>query len=157
MESNQLLCESDVEIDYQRYGDGEARLSWLDETIHLSLSEAQGKEVIEKLISKILQVVERNNAPIGHLKFLVKGDGQEIKVSISAIRDDRWKEQVPPLTGKRFAILMNARVEMASDRLKDEIQEGLRELVRDSAGLEILVTQTDCFHPRFPNPTHRRP
>jgi Ni2+-binding GTPase involved in maturation of urease and hydrogenase len=155
LETNQLPAnEPNFEIDYQRYGDGEAKLAWLDGIIHVSVPETQGKEVIRKLIEQILLVVEQNNAPVGHLKFLIKGTSQEIKVSIPTIKDVGWKEEIPFLDGEQFVVLINARIEMDVYRLQDQIQGALRELAKGT-GVGISVSDIDCFHPKFPNPAHR--
>jgi G3E family GTPase len=155
LETNQFPTdEPDFEIDYQRYGDGEAQLAWLDGIIQLSVPETQGKEAIQKLVEAILLVIKQNNAPIGHLKFLIKGPTGEIKLSFPTIEDIGWKENIPLLDGDRFAVLINARVEMDAYRLQDQIQEALQELRKD-VGVRISVADLDYFHPGFPSPTHR--
>jgi G3E family GTPase len=145
---------SRLDIDYDRYGDGEARLAWLDATIHLSAPMAKGKETIEEVIEAFLAVIRQNGASIGHLKFLVKGASGEIKVSIPTIDDGRWKDTIPSLDGGSFVVLANARVEMEASLLISQIRGALERLVKNT-GLRIELTDVDCFHPGFPTPTHR--
>jgi Ni2+-binding GTPase involved in maturation of urease and hydrogenase len=155
LETNQLPAdESNIEIDYRRYGEGEAQLAWFDGVVCVSVPENKGQGFIRKLVEQISLVAERNNAPIGHLKFLIKGSAQEIKVSIPTIRDTGWKEEIPFLDGTQFVVSINARIEMEAYLLQDQIRQILQELTKDT-DVTISVSDIDYFHPKFPNPTHR--
>ncbi len=154
LEENQLPNNaSTLKLDYTRHGDGVARLAWLDGSVHMSIPEGQGKKFIEQLIEKIISISKQNNNSIGHVKFLITGALQEIKISITTIEDINWKKNIPFLNGREFDILVNARVEMKADLLKTQIQKIPQE-IRD-ANVKILISDLNCLHPAFPDPTFR--
>ncbi|MCL4562697.1 MAG: CobW-like GTP-binding protein, partial [Chloroflexi bacterium] len=69
-DGNLALPDQSLDMDYQRYGEGEAQLAWLDEMIHLTVPGGMGGEVVRCLIGMIQNQLNRLHAPIGHLKFI---------------------------------------------------------------------------------------
>ncbi len=165
------LPSAPLDIDYKRYGDGEAQLAWLDEAITFQVSQGQGRAVILTLIEAILGAIQQQEIPVGHLKFYVQsshgtGDrpAQDGKISFPAmpeaamltahLDDVAWQAQVPVLPGTQVTLLVNARVETQATALRELIHQAVEHTVKET---DATYQESDVafFHPKFPNPTHR--
>jgi G3E family GTPase len=144
-----------LEMDYARYGSGEARLAWLDEKLVLKISSGKAGALLIYLIQAVLTTLQAHHAPVGHLKFYIQAGEKEVKISFPTLTEDNWEGQLQGFDGlTEIQLLINGRVEIAATQLKDLIQSALA----DAAGAfqaEISQVQVDYFHPGFPNPTHR--
>ena len=141
-----------LDIDYQRYGAGEARLAWLDQTLTIELPAGQdGRPALQQLIEQFLAALQAYPATIGHLKFLARSSGGgNCKLSFTTIAENGWQERIPDLPGRQISLLVNARVEMDAGQLKT-----LFEAVLQHSGLVIHSEGSQSFHPDQPKPTHR--
>jgi hypothetical protein len=142
-----------LEIDYQRYGDGEAELAWLDERIDLKGENTH--DVVISWFQGVIAALNALQAPIGHLKLILSPrNGVETKLSFTTPITPGWEMQIPKLRGDT-KILLNARVQMDADSLQALIH---RELDRAAQQANVWVQRenTAAFHPGFPRPTHGR-
>jgi len=145
-----LLAQESLEIDYARYGRGEAQLAWLDEVVTLDAAQGDAGEAVERLVVALVDGLKARNAAIGHLKFIISGDGVEEKLSIPSMEEPGWHERFPLRLGRRAGLLVNARVEMEAQELRRLFAEAL-----SACGAAVTESQVDFFHPGQPNPTHR--
>ncbi len=142
-----------LSIDYQTYGKGEADLAWLDEEINIHTEDQSAWNQAIKLIDHLIAEIKQNRVNIGHLKFMLKGEGFDEKISFTTIADENWKRHFPVRNVDNLRMMVNARIETTP--------EEARRLVRNSvfaiSGNGVLVTESkeDAFQPGFPNPTHR--
>ncbi len=161
-----------LDIDYTRYGDGEAQLAWLDEVITLKVPQGQARAVILTLIEAILGVIRQREIAVGHLKFLVRRGGsgvhseltEDVKLSFSALpdaasptadsADGAWQTQIPVLTGTQVTLLVNARVETKATALRELVQQAIEHTITVT-GATYQESDVAFFHPKFPDPTHR--
>ncbi|HOU15249.1 MAG TPA: GTP-binding protein [Anaerolineae bacterium] len=143
-----------LEMDYARYGAGEARLAWLDETVTLRVAEGQGRAVALRAIGAIVDALRQRQAAVGHLKFLVRGAAEDVKVSFPTLDEAGWEQAVPPLSGTQVTLLINARVEMGAETLRNVVAQAVQQAVATS-GAAFDESAIAFFHPGFPNPTHR--
>ncbi len=148
------LPETPLAMDYQRYGDGEAQLAWLDEEITLQVPDGQGKTVVAHLLDAIRAEIRAYGAAVGHLKFLVQGGGAQAKISFTTLSGGEDAPKVPAIPGSQVSLLVNARVEMPAEELHDLLDRALAQV---SAGMKggFSTTGVSYFHPRYPIPTHR--
>lgn len=142
-----------LHLDYERYGQGEARLAWLDAQVIWTLPPGEGRSVITAMIVGIIEALKQQNLPIGHLKFIVRDSQHQAKISLTH-PDDRWADQVPPLSDAVVSVLVNARVEAAPDVLRQVVQEAIKQTAADTAAT-FWATHIDSFQPGWPRPTHR--
>ena len=82
LESHTLPSGPAMEIDYRRYGEGEALLGWLNGTVRLSAAaELDGNAWTEELARSLKQKLVEEDAEIAHLKMTLSpspaGDGAE--------------------------------------------------------------------------------
>ncbi|NWG16866.1 MAG: hypothetical protein HXY41_09545 [Chloroflexi bacterium] len=138
-------------IDYQRYGQGEAELAWLDQRITLEVKPGQGQAAVVRLIETILERLAAQDASVAHLKFVLD-DGA--KISITAGGETGWRAAVPDLPGQQIALLVNARVQTGADLLRAAVAEAAQR-VAGMPGVSVVLSPADAFHPGFPNPTYR--
>jgi Ni2+-binding GTPase involved in maturation of urease and hydrogenase len=144
------LPDVHLEIDYVRYGEGEARLAWLDEELTLVLPEENPRARLVDLFRRILGAIEIRGAGVGHLKFILQSGNQGVKISFPALEEPGWESRVPEVPGGKASLLVNARVEMPAEELRGLLQKAL-----EDSGLEYSIGSTQAFHPGFPKPTHR--
>lgn len=140
-----------LDIDYQRYGAGEARLAWLDQTLTIELAGQSGRQVLQRLIEEFLAALQAHKAAIGHVKFLARSSGGgSCKLSFPTLPEPGWQARIPDLPGEQINLLINARVEMAADQLQSVFEDVLRR-----SGLDFTRENSQSFHPAQPKPTHR--
>jgi G3E family GTPase len=149
-----LTPRTSVEIDYQRYGAGEAEMAWLDQAIHWVAPHATLRQSIIALINAIHSTVRDQNWPIGHVKFMIETPDDNVKVSLPSIDEPDWQDAIPVLQGNAANILINARVQAQADQLRSFIHDAI-----EQASLQTAATYQEldvaAFHPGFPHPTHR--
>ncbi len=144
------LAGGALEIDYARYGVGEARLAWVDEEVMLRLPAGQKRELLQGIVGQIQAAIAGRGAGIGHLKFMVSDGSSGEKLSVTTIADPGDMEHIPEIRGDEVSLLVNARVEMPAGELRDLIRAAIGE-----SGITYQIMSEAAFHPPQPNPTHR--
>jgi Ni2+-binding GTPase involved in maturation of urease and hydrogenase len=139
-----------LDIDYQRYGDGEALLAWVDEEAALSVNPESAQQVVINLIQQILNQLAAQSAGIGHLKIIIQTDSGAEKISFPAIEQPGWEEMIPGSRDGKVRVLINARVEMSAEKLKQLIESAIASQVS-----QYSIGSTSAFHPQAPHPTYR--
>jgi G3E family GTPase len=151
IQSGQLdLPGAALELDYARYGAGEAQLAWYDVGMVLHFPENQGRALLRLAMKRLLRDLAERKAGIGHLKFILQGSG--VKLSFPTLEEPGWEERIPEIHGSEASLLVNARVEMPAEELGRMVQAALAE-----SGIEFNEHDGRAFHPTQPKPTHRIP
>lgn len=145
--------EYSLDIDYTRYGAGEAELAWLNEEISVKAGSSTGNALIA-VMEGIVKAINSKGFVIGHVKFFVSNIAREIKVSFPMLPDEDWKLSLPLMTEHEAGLLINARVETGAGMLRDVIGDAIEGAIRNIGG-EYAVRSLEFFHPGFPNPTYR--
>jgi Ni2+-binding GTPase involved in maturation of urease and hydrogenase len=148
------LPAQSLEIDYQRYGEGEARLAWLDEEIILNVADGLGKDGVSYFLTAVQSALQGQGAAVGHLKTLIRAGAVEVKVSLPTLQDKDWQSQIPDLAESKVNLMLNARVEMPAATLRQLVRRALDETAAH-CGLTYHESGVAYFHPSFPKPTHR--
>ena len=149
-----------VDIDYARYGAGEADLAWLDEDVAFDVQPGAGRRVAIEFIRAVSGALAAKAMPIGHVKFMIRGagpgagPGADVKVSLPTLAGDAWEQDVPELAGDRVSLIVNARVETAAYQLRDVVSHAIQHAA-SSTGATPRESNLSVFHPKFPTPTHR--
>ena len=145
-----LPAKTSIDIDYARYGRGEAQLAWLDEDITLDAPHGEAGQAVRRVIQSVLDKVKARGAGVGHIKFILTMDDALVKLSFPTLDEPGWKKRVPDGSGSQARLLVNARVEMDAQELRSLFHTALEE-----SGVNFVEGNVDFFHPRQPNPTHR--
>jgi G3E family GTPase len=142
-----------LEIDYQIYGKGEAEMAWLDEAISIQTDNSSALEHALIFIGMMIDEIEQREISIGHLKFLLKGDGLSHKISFTTINEDDWKIDLPVSNNSNILIMVNLRIEATPELAREIVKHGISAI--SGSGVTVTVTHEQAFQPGFPNPTHR--
>ncbi len=136
-----------LEIDYDTYAQGEARLAWLDQSMEVSGENAlQGTEY---LINVIYHKTVAQGYNIGHLKFLIDG---ETKVSFTNNAESEAQLNILP---KSFVnLLLNMRVESTPEEVQHLIREACK-TIESQYDYKLLLHQEAAFRPGYPKPIFR--
>lgn len=148
-----------LEIDYERYAAGEARLGWLNATLHCAASEPIDANAFVMSLALALQVqLSACETPIAHLKLAftpTEGDGDRI-VAVHVTHEGSAPDfsitiDRPVRTG---TILVNLRAESAPEALEQSVRAVLSNAAWRTP-LQLTIEQLDAFAPGRPVPTHR--
>ena len=143
-----------MEVDYDQYADGEARLGWLNITADLSsASDFDGNSLLTKLAGRLQERLTTLGIEIAHLKMtLVPREGEGL-AAISLTRMDMEPQMThglerPVIQGQ---LTINLRAEADPEMLKDNTLATLPCL----APAQFTIREVHAFRPGRPNPTHR--
>jgi len=140
-----------VEIDYQRYGAGEAQLAWVDEEVRFEVPEGAARGVVLAFIGAIADLIDAQRASIGHVKFMARGNepAQDMKISLPTLAEPDWQERVPAIPGTQVTLMVNARVEISAQALRELIGRAAQQAAAE-AGATWRESHVSAFHPAFP-------
>ncbi|MDX2070207.1 MAG: GTP-binding protein [Haliscomenobacter sp.] len=136
-----------LQIDYDTYAQGEARLAWLDQSMEVTGENAlQGTEY---LINEIYHKTVAQGYNIGHLKFLIDG---ETKVSFT--NNTQVEAQLNILPKSSVNLLLNMRVESTPEEIQHLIREACK-TIENQYDYKLLLHQEAAFQPGYPKPVFR--
>ena len=142
-----------LDIDYQVYGKGESELAWLDEEINIQTEDFSAWEKAIHFTEAMIEEISQKGIPIGHLKFLLKGEGFSHKISFTTITDEAWKTNLPWFNVSTIQIMVNSRIETSPEIARGIVKKGLSAI--SAPGVILTENHEQSFQPGFPNPTHR--
>ncbi|HAK46220.1 MAG TPA: hypothetical protein DCO79_09935 [Spirochaeta sp.] len=146
--------EASIEMDYEKYADGELKMAWLDKVFTLE-SPVDLAPSIESLFNTINQSLNDEILGTGHLKlFINPSEGEAFKISRTGMDGSDSKPDLPSGIGRKAKIILNARVESSPDKLSDIIHYAISDTCRKDT---LLLTSVDenAFRPGIPKPVHR--
>lgn len=144
-----LLIPESLDIDYNIYGAGEAKLAWLDQEIEIESESGRAGLGAIALIRAILHKVNARKYTIGHLKFLLNGKS---KISFTASSPRTFSFKTHPAYSAN--LLLNARVQTEPEILLQLISESIRE-EEERSKIRIRINSVSAFQPGYPAPAHR--
>lgn len=153
MISFQQSERASLDIDYNIYGDGEAQLAWLDESMTIVSSRENAVAIAKDIISHVDHDIKEKQLMIGHLKFFIETADWKKKISITTtlpISFYRPEEN----NSQQAHLLINARVQTEPSVLQGIVTGTLNEMVK-KYDCHIIVEKWSAFKPGFPTPTHR--
>ena len=145
-----------MEVDYEKYAEGEAELGWLNATYEVSAQhdDILMNDVIVTLLQKIRASLLEGGAEPAHLKVLCQtGEqfgvanlvGSDVDVELSVASDAKIS------TAELF---VNARAAVAPEQLESAVQDSIAALGQEK-GLNFTQQKLQRFSPAPPVPTHR--
>ena len=144
-----------MEVDYERYGIGEALLGWLNATVEIPARQSgkEGVEILHGLMHAIAEGMERGKIPVAHCKASLQDDtGAILRVQLTRSGDKPVfaGELGGALRGGR--LLINLRAEAEPERLSEIVSDALAGTLQ---GIRHEITEFACFKPGQPVPTRR--
>jgi Ni2+-binding GTPase involved in maturation of urease and hydrogenase len=143
-----------IDLDYDIYGEGEARLGWMDAELSIITIDDSANEVTLLLINKIFLKITELQMPIGHLKFLIDDGTEKMKISYTTAGREEMKNLNNLKTTSAVHLLINARVQTEPGLLKEILNSTIAS-VAIIMNAEITTNHLAFFKPGFPKPTHR--
>ncbi len=141
-----------LDIDYAIYGDGEAKLAWLDADLLVATEKMPASKVAVKLAETIYEKIGNKNYAIGYLKFLVTDGSEQFKMSYTA--SSNYEEPIFNMISKNVSVLINARVETTPEILEEIMYDAINEVAIKTKS-KIQIQSLSAFKPGFPRPTYR--
>lgn len=135
-----------LDIDYDLYGAGEARLAWLDQQLVIESPSQNAQSAALTLVTRLSQT----NHPIGHLKCLIDGT---MKISFTPTGTTG---HIPIHPAASASLLINARIQTTPVILSGLMADAIQVTEKD-LDCHIRTLTASCFQPGFPRPTHRMP
>ncbi len=155
-ESNPLRL---MEVDYQKYGDGEALLGWLNATLRIEHEEEfDGNALLNTIASTLRTLLEGQSIEVAHLKMTLTPEGDPFEIAaVNLVRSDDQPHMSHQLTEpiEEGALSLNIRAEADPKALENATQEALAEVFGHQPGLAFATTHIEAFRPGKPVPVHR--
>ncbi len=148
------LPSESLEIDYQRYGQGESELAWLDKELTLQAAPGAARQVVLHFVEQMLAQLAAAQAAVAHLKLLITCGTQHAKLSITASSSEDWRANLPQFGDEPVQVEFNARVQIDPPTLDFIFSYALASAVK-IAGVQVQSAGLPAFKPGFPKPTHR--
>lgn len=145
-----------LELDYDRYADGEAQLGWLNADIRLEGVIPRAGQFCHELVMLLADRFAADGQPIAHLKLWAQCGTDSLKISVvGSVRtmrtDHNTSDEWP---ADRLALRINARVNGRADKLKETVVSSLQ-AVAERWEAAVRIEQLDCFSPARPEPSYR--
>ncbi len=145
--SAKTLCSLD--IDYDVYARGEAKLGWVDHSLEIESADGNALQPAEWLMNKIYASVKALRYPIGHIKFLVNN---ALKISFTSAADPTIL--LPKAPAGSASLLINMRVQAEPGSLVGLIEAAIGEM-KILYGCTVVRGVLAAFKPSYPTPMHR--
>ena len=149
-----------LELDYQRYGEGEALLGWLNctfEVQHPDSQEFDGNQLLTELANQLRTRLGEADVEVAHLKMTLNPIGEPFEIgAVNLVRDDSGPELSHRLVDliEEGELLLNMRCE-ADPELLDHLTREALQSVLTARGLDGRETHREHFRPAPPQPEHR--
>jgi len=148
---NQLVEKPlSLQIDYDVYGEGEAKLAWHDQELEIHSTNYNATKAAIDLMKLISQKIYLNKYPIGHLKFLLN---RETKISFTYASNRELMPAIKMKKNNSATLLINARVQTTPGALAQIMVKAINE-IEIKCNCRIGIKSIDSFQPSFPKPTY---
>ncbi len=156
-ESNPLRL---MEVDYGRYGDGEALLGWLNATVSLRHQddEFDGNALLLSLASRLRELLGNAAIEVAHLKMTLTTEADPFEIAAAnLVRSDDEPHVSHRLTEpiEEGLLSLNVRAEASPEALTEATASALDTIFRERPGLDFEMTHREAFRPGKPVPVHR--
>lgn len=144
-----------VEVDYDRYANGEAVLGWLNLSARpVWRGNVDPRIYLAELLFNLRRKVNDKGHEVGHVKVLLPmEDGLYIANWIDNRQEAEVRRTDWESPRRDDMLLFNARVECEPEVLEEIVRKTLAETGRER--VEMSIVDCHCLKPGRPNPTHR--
>jgi G3E family GTPase len=152
VQKEQSAKRTSLDIDYEIYGAGEAKLAWLDAVLSIQTQKLPATKTAALLAEIMHQKIQQQHLTIGHLKYLIDDGKQQFKLSYTTMEHPR-NIALDGLSNKA-SVIINARVQTEPETLQHIMHESIDEAALKTNG-SIMLQSVSAFQPGFPRPTYR--
>jgi Ni2+-binding GTPase involved in maturation of urease and hydrogenase len=146
-----------MNVDYARYGEGEAMLGWLNGAADLSGDEFDGNALLLQLARAIQNRLTQSGAEIAHLKMVLSPSGEPYELAAcNLVRGDATPELSHTLADPLddATLLINCRAAGEPEALRDAVTAALEETAKQFSA-RVNPGPLEYFKPGQPKPEHR--
>ncbi|MDD3970785.1 MAG: GTP-binding protein [Clostridia bacterium] len=144
-----FVLNKSIEVDYVKYTDVEASLSWLNSNAFVKFEEVKD---INKLMDKFMNLVRdelvESKSSIAHMKCYAVADEDFYKASITSNTDSISVNNQMRLEHDSFNIIINARIISSPITLKSIFESNLKQIFNPKS------INTESFSPKYPKPNY---
>jgi len=159
LRSQEQAAGTAMEVDYQTYAQGEARLGWLNGTAQLAAETAfEADQFLRQLAAEVQRRLQAQQAEVAHLKITLSPQaGLGGLAVVNLVRSDFVPELSMPLEEpvQRGQLIINLRAEAAPEVLAAAVRAALAAAAGPFPTLRATLEHLDHFRPGKPTPTHR--
>lgn len=141
-----------IDLDYDKYAEGEAALGWLNCSVTLSGNQVDWDVFTRNFMTVFTSKFDNNNITVGHIKTILETEDRYIAANQTGGAETlnfRWSAGVADLA----EMIVNARVETTPKELEEAFLDALRSATSEKITSEI--NRLRCISPGYPNPTYR--
>lgn len=141
-----------VDIDYDKYAEGEAVLGWLNCSASLSGNEVDWDAFTRKFMQDLAAQFDAENSSVGHVKMIVENGDLYISANFTGRSETltfRWSAG----SGNNAEMIVNARVEMSPKELEKIFLSTLETTAKDR--ITTRINRIRSISPGYPKPTYR--
>ena len=149
-----------LQIDYDRYAEGEGRFAWIDREYQISADAKHMPSIIRSILSRWVQIIDENQWVQGHIKAVVSSSNKANKLSLAQSGEVISREDLDayPFEGisnaSQITILLNMLVEGKPDHLVQQMDAGIEQMA-NLGNANYSVARSFERVPGYPKPTHR--
>ena len=121
-----LVERKSLEIDYEIYGEGEAKLAWLDAVVQVKTKKIAALKTALLFTEIMHQKIKEQQLTIGHLKYLINDGEQHYKISYTTTSIQE-QNSLFNSTSVNATIIINARVQTEPEILQQIFNEAIRQ------------------------------
>ncbi|MEM9481683.1 MAG: GTP-binding protein [Verrucomicrobiota bacterium] len=148
-----------LDIDYETYGDGEAKLGWLNATLSMDAGEeVDGNEFLMNFCRSLHATLKGEAVEVAHLKMTLAPEDDPFEIAaLNLVRTDGAPEMSHTLLDpvENAEISVNLRAEADPEVLIEALRKTIDDTVRDGYGLILEIKHQEHFRPSMPTPEHR--
>lgn len=142
-----------LEIDYEIYGEGEAKLAWLDAVIQVKTKKLAALKAALVFTEIMHKKIKEQQLTIGHLKYLIDDGEQHCKISYTTTLIQQQSSSFNS-TSIHATIIVNARVQTEPDILQKIFTKAI-EAAALQTNSDFKIKSLSAYKPGVPKPTHR--
>lgn len=142
-----------LDIDYAIYGEGEAKLAWLDAVLDIKTKKIAAIKVASIFADIMYKNIAAQKLTIGHLKYLINDGGNNFKINYTTTPKAQENFLFDSTFIKAF-VIVNARVQTTPEILEQILHESIN-VIALQTNSEIKIKSLTAFKPVFPKPTYR--
>jgi G3E family GTPase len=143
-----------VEVDYDRYADGEAVLGWLNATVQVTATDEKSdwNDFGRGLFGRFHERFRTARAEVAHLKIAIVAGGGRIQANLTGTKRESVFRVDGNLSGVGAVLTVNARAVLSPESLRDIVES---EIKASGPGFRTEVVVLSSFSPGRPQPIHR--
>jgi len=141
-----------VEVDYDKYAEGEAVLGWLNSTILLHGDQINWDNFAQNFLTELSKTIDNRGFGVGHVKIMLESGKNYLVGNLTGKFETL---NLRGLVGKSndAQIIINARVNTSPELLEKLVMESLGLVTGDTVVFKTKASQK--LSPGYPIPTFR--